>query len=423
LVDPLRPITYGIVQAGEDVPDGVPYIRPVDMFDENGVSAQSLRKTSPDIARAYARSAVIPGDLVVSIGPSFGKVMVVPADLNGANLTQGTARIAPSETIHARYLFWALRSLEAWEFWDSGCSGATFHALTLELLNETPIPLPPREAQRTIADFLDRKTAGIDALIARKERLLELLAERRRAILDSAVLGGLVANVSDLRLRLDGSGAVPRDWNVLPLRHLLHSIEQGWSPSCENRPAEDGEWGVLKVGCVNGGVFDPMENKALPADLAPMPEYEVRAGDILVSRANTRELLGSTALVGKAPSKLMLCDKLFRLHLRHDRVDARFLALSLRSSLARWQMEREATGSSSSMQNIGQDTLYRLTLPWPPLSEQRRIAAEVVRREAAVDGLSNAVRRQRDEARSYRQALITAAVTGRFDVVAVQEAA
>lgn len=111
LVDASRPITYGIVQAGADVYGGVPYIRPVDMSEHGGVVDPSeLRTTSHEIAAQYRRSSVRCGDIVVSIGPSYGKTMVVPAELDGANLTQGTARVAPARDVDARYLRWSLRS-------------------------------------------------------------------------------------------------------------------------------------------------------------------------------------------------------------------------------------------------------------------------------------------------------------------------
>src|SRR5690606_20795619 len=119
------------------------------------------------------------------------------------------------------------------------------------------------------------------------------------------------------------------------------------------------EWGVLKVGCVNYGRFRESENKALPADLAPLPEYEVRVGDVLVSRANTRELVGSAAFVHATRKRLLLCDKLFRLHYCPS-VNPQFLVLLLQSAACRHQLEADATGASGSMQNIGQDSIRGL---------------------------------------------------------------
>src|SRR5207302_10121031 len=75
-------------------------------------------------------------------------------------------------------------------------------------------------------------------------------------------------------------GEIPEHWEVRRLKFCLRSIEQGWSPTCENRPAEQDEWGVLKVGCVNGIKFNPNENKALPSETEPIPELEIKPGDV-----------------------------------------------------------------------------------------------------------------------------------------------
>src|SRR5690606_22271243 len=86
---------------------------------------------------------------------------------------------------------------------------------------------------------------------------------------------------------------VPLDWQVIRFRRVIKRIEQGWSPPSENRPVQPGEWGVLKVGCVNRGRFRPEEHKALPPGVEPRPELEVRDGDLLMSRGNTHDLVGS----------------------------------------------------------------------------------------------------------------------------------
>jgi type I restriction enzyme S subunit len=79
---------------------------------------------------------------------------------------------------------------------------------------------------------------------------------------------------------------------TISLRRYLRKIEQGWSPQCENHIASDDEWGVLKVGCVNGGKFVETENKALPTDLDADRSLEVRKGDVLVSRACFKNRFG-----------------------------------------------------------------------------------------------------------------------------------
>jgi len=181
------PITYGIVQAGPHVPDGVPYIRTGDMSGDR-LRVTGLMRTSETIAAAYARSRVAPGDLVCSLRASVGTVHPVPPELEGANLTQGTARIAPA--IDARYLLWALRSASVQRHFMRCTKGTTLPEITLADLRRLPIPLPPSATeQRKIADQLDEMEATLQAeraLLAKLRKLEramshDLLSGLRRA--------------------------------------------------------------------------------------------------------------------------------------------------------------------------------------------------------------------------------------------------
>lgn len=191
LVDHSRPMTYGILQAGEPVDGGVVYIGPSDIVGEGlSPSRDALRTTTPEIAGAYQRSALAGGDVVVSIGPAYGKVAVVSDDLAGANLTQDTVRVALRHDLtNTRFIVWALLSRQTAEYWDYQIMGATFRRLNLGTLARTPIPLPPLDVQRRIAHDLDQKTAQVDALIVETERFIELSKERRAALITAAVTG------------------------------------------------------------------------------------------------------------------------------------------------------------------------------------------------------------------------------------------
>jgi type I restriction enzyme, S subunit len=191
LVEHGRPMTYGILQCGDLVEDGVPYIGPSDMPGE-GASPRvgDLRRTSRDIAKSYSRSTLKGGDVVVSIGPAFGKVALVSDDLTGANLTQDTVRVALDHAkAHPWYVVWALQSREVAQYWDIQIMGATFRRLNLGTLARTPIPLPELDEQRRIANELDQRIADINKLIAEAEHFIELSRERRTALISAAVAG------------------------------------------------------------------------------------------------------------------------------------------------------------------------------------------------------------------------------------------
>ena len=278
------------------------------------------------------------------------------------------------------------------------------------------VRLPSLLVQRQISDYLDRETQKIDALIAAKKRLLELLVEKRRSVITHAVTRGLTADVPMQESGVDFLGDVPSHWRIEHLKYHLANIEQGWSPQSDNFPADLDEWGVLKVGAVNGWEFNSNENKRIPPELEIPLEYEIRSGDILVSRANTSELVGSASLVKEVRSKLILCDKLYRLIPQGNRLLPKYLVFYLRSSCSRFEFERDASGASSSMQNISQGTLANLWIPVPPINEQIQMVEYIETKLSLLDRLENISRKAIALLQERRTSLISAAVTGQLQI-------
>ncbi|MCW2983690.1 MAG: hypothetical protein JWR63_1260, partial [Conexibacter sp.] len=202
------------------------------------------------------------------------------------------------------------------------------------------------------------------------------------------------------------------------LRFALLGIEQGWSPVCDDRNVGSGEWGVLKLGCVNGGRFRD-EHKALSADLSPRPELEVRVGDVLMSRANTRDLVGSCAVVRQVGPKLMLSDLLYRLKINTGSWDAEYVALALGSQRVREEIKASAAGSSSSMPKLNHGLVKDLTLPHIALDEQRHLVARIADERRVPDQLVTEYRDLGNVLMSYREALVAEAVTGQLNLAKV----
>ena len=179
---------------------------------------------------------------------------------------------------------------------------------------------------------------------------------------------------------------LPVSWTWSRLGSQVIESGAGWSPSCEPRPREDNEWGVLKVSAVSWGVYQPEENKALPENLEARPEHEVAEGDFLVSRANTAELVARSVVVETTPGHLMLSDKIVRLKLT-SLCERRYVNLANSAPLARDYYSRVAGGTSSSMKNVSREQILNLPLALPPLAEQHRIVAKVDELMALCDRL------------------------------------
>jgi type I restriction enzyme S subunit len=249
------------------------------------------------------------GDLLVAAlgdgGHPVGRACVLPRDIGPAMVKADCFRVRLDrarliEPFVAKFLSSHIGLAEL----GSRAKGSTRDRITLDILASARVPVPPLVEQREIVAILDRETARIDALIAKKRRLIELLREKRQAVISHAVTKGLDRNAPMKDSSVEWLGEIPAHWRAMRVKHCIQRIEQGWSPDCENRLAEAGEWAVLKVGCVNHGMFRPEEHKALPPDLNPRPELEVHVGELLMSRANTTDLVGQVAIVPNGTSRL-----------------------------------------------------------------------------------------------------------------------
>lgn len=188
LRDPYIPIVYGIVLPGPDQDQGVPIIKGGDCKPEK-LDPDKLSKTTQEIADDYERSRLQAGELVYEIRGSVGRVVKVPPGLEGANLTQDTARIAPMESIDTDWLLYALQSETFRQQMDLHTRGATVQGVNLFDLRRGLIPVPPLSEQKEIATHLKETDQEIENLQKRIEQGIDLLEEKRQAIVTKAVTG------------------------------------------------------------------------------------------------------------------------------------------------------------------------------------------------------------------------------------------
>lgn len=337
----------------------------------------------------------------------------------------------------------------------------TVDHLSAKQIEESIVPLPPLAEQKRIVAKVDELMALCDRLEAQQQERdtqhaalvraslarfteaptpanLEFLfhpsyevspAYLRKTILTLAVQGKLVpqdpndepveeliARIAQQRRTRKAKEFPPVDSDLVPfeapyswawvrLGNLAVSSDSGWSPQCGSEPRTGTNWGVLKVSAVSWGGFDPEANKALPVGMEGRPECEVRPGDFLLSRANTEELVARSVVVKQTPPRLMMSDKIVRFTFP-DEIDKEFINLANLSDPSREHYMRNASGTSSSMKNVGRDVMCNLPIALPPLAEQRRIVAKVEQLMALVDALE----RQLAASRATAEKLLTALV-------------
>ena len=147
LVD--EPITYGIVQAGPHIENGIPYIRTGDMAGEI-IQVSQLLRTSPKIAKSYKRSSIYPGDIIFALRATVGKVLTVNEELSGANLTQGTAKISPRDSVDSIFLLWAMRTSQVQNAIRLEQKGTTFMEITLGDLRRIKLAFPKEKYEQFV---------------------------------------------------------------------------------------------------------------------------------------------------------------------------------------------------------------------------------------------------------------------------------
>lgn len=390
---------------------------PMESIGENG--SLNLEQTRPVAAVRNGYSYFENGDIAFAkVTPCFengkGALLHSLVGAVGFGTTELTV-LRPKVGVDARFLNYIVRSDRFRAFGAGAMTGAGgLKRVPDEFTRNFETVWPDIAEQQVIATHLDRETARIDALVTKKIRFIELLREKRQALITHAVTKGLDPTAKMKDSGLEWLGDVPMHWKMTFVKRAVTSIEQGWSPECESRPAEDDEWAVLKVGCVNGGIFRPSENKALPPALMPRPELSLCKGDVLVSRANTRELVGGCAVVPHDFPRLILCDKLYRLK-ANNKVTNEFLA-ALIAVYGRREVEVEATGASSSMVNIAQSVILNLAIGLPPIHEQVDVIAAINTGSTRLELLISKTERSISLLKERRSALITAAVTGQIDL-------
>lgn len=330
---------------------------------------------------------------------------VVQEELNGCYVSNEFPQfMINSERLLVRYLylfFMCKSTIMAVNKASIGSAAVSRNRYKEEYFINVQIPLPPLPVQQRIIDCWQQAQTEIVSTATTTEQLEQdaakmfvkclglfvptALARHKVFALQWDDLERWGVDVNQPANRLDVHTSC---FPVRMLGELIADLENGWSPQCLGRPAEDNEWGVLKVGAVSFGVFDQQQNKALPQQLQPVPRYEVKQGDLIISRANIARYVGACALVKETRPKLMICDKLFRaVWKKQSEILPEYLDEVLKIPHLRYQIENALTGTSPTMKNISKPSLLALQIPVPPLSDQEALVAKIsaVRKQASAE--------------------------------------
>lgn len=342
--------------------------------------------------------------LVSRLNPRKARVALVEADLRPLLASTEFVALEPTRC-DRRFLYYFLQADHIRQSLEAQVQSTTrsHQRVGVEQIMRLPFSSIPRGDQQRIACFLDEQVRTLDAALAARAQQGELVSERIAAETE-----GVLTQLS-------------RDHGVRRLGRSILSIEQGWSPECDAFPAGRHEWGVLKVSAIRPGLFRPDENKRLPLHLTPRVQYRVQPGDLLVTRANTPSLVGQFAVVpAEAPRNLLLCDKIMRIRL-DSMMSEKFVSLVASDRRSRQYFAMASSGASQSMVNVRGGDVRALQIPGAPRHVQDQVAQQVASQHGRATSLIDALEVQRRLLQERKQALITAAVTGQFDVTTARK--
>ncbi|WP_440993586.1 restriction endonuclease subunit S [Cysteiniphilum litorale] len=203
---------------------------------------------------------------------------------------------------------------------------------------------------------------------------------------------------------------LPQGWEWCNYGDAMLEIEAGSSPVCFNYPASIDEWGVLKISAISWDSFQENENKKLHSNIKPFTEKEVKSGDFIMTRANTKELVAKSVIVETVRDKLLLNDKTLRVRFS-EHIGIKFMNYFNNSDYSRQHYIRFSTGASPSMKNISRDNIKTLLLALPPVEEQKAIVVKVEKLLKFCDQLENQISQSQSHAEQLMQAVLKEAFT------------
>ena len=371
--------------------------------EQGGLDLSAVRNIS-EVNSGYV--PFFDGDVVVAkITPCFenGKGALVRGTLGGVGF--GTTELyvlTPVSDLNGRFLYFITVSAPFRQLGAASMTGAAGQKrVPEEFVRDYRIPIPPLPQQRAIADYLDRETARLDALVAAKERVLGLLAEKRRALITRAVTCGLDPNVPFRDSGIPWLGEIPAHWETERARWLFGERDQR---------SDMGEEELLTVSHLTG-VTRRSEKDVNMFEAETTQGYKIcLSGDLVI---NT--LWAWMGAMGVSPVDGIVSPA-YNVYEPGARFHPSYVDALVRLPVFAQEVTRYSKGVWSSRLRLYPEGFFAVSLPVPPLSEQCEIVAHIANETGKLDAMRAATGRTITLLKERRAALIAVAVTGQLEV-------
>lgn len=384
----------------------IPWLKTGDLNDgyvsevPESISALALEKTS-------VRLNPIGSVLMAMYGATIGKLAILSVPMT---TNQACCACIPYGEMYNKYLFYFLMGMRK-AFIKMGEGGAQPNISKDKIVNSL-IPIPPLAEQKRIVAKIEELLPLIDRYEKAWTRLEEFNkrfpGDMQKSILQMAIQGKLVEQRPE-----EGTGEelyqqiqkekqalikarkikkekplpeitedeipfeIPETWKWVKLGDLALFFDAGKSPNCQKVHVKGEEWGVITTTAIQQGFFDEIQNKILPESFNVNYSIQVKAGDILITRAGPTNRTGVACLVKEIHYNLILSDKTLRINMTDEHIFKDYIVMVLNSPQIRQLIVGLMSGMDKQQVNISQDKYKIVLIPLPPLAEQKRIVARL----------------------------------------------
>lgn len=404
-------ITDGPHETPEILDDGIPFLS-AEAIKNNKINFERKRGfISPELHKLYSKKCLPQRSdiFMVKSGATTGAVAIVETDAE-FNIWSPLALIRVNSKIGAPYyVLYAMLSTGFQRNVALSWNYGTQQNIGMGVIENLRVPIPPLAEQNAIVEFLDREVAKIDALIAKKGRHIDLLEERRAALICQAVTKGLDTNVSMKDSGADWLGKIPSRWEAKKIKRLCQ-VKRGASP----RPIDDpiyfddvGEYAWVRISDVTASERYLLTTEQKLSKLGESKSVRMEPGDLFLSIAAT---------VGKPMiTKIKCCIHDGFVYFSNLKQDKEYMFYLFQSG----EMYK-GLGKLGTQLNLNTDTIGNIIIPVPPIREQQTIVKYLDDKVSQINLTIGLTKKQIEKLHEYRISLITMAVTGKIDVRSYQ---
>ncbi|MCT4303912.1 restriction endonuclease subunit S [Elizabethkingia anophelis] len=397
--------------------DGIPYIRVQNLNWNGQISLKGMVFISDDVNNANAKSILKPNDILIAkTGATIGKLGLITDEIGIANTTSSVGKVTvDSSRFSSKYILYCFQTKNFNDqLWLEASQKSAQPGFNIDDLVDFEISAPEKlEDQISIVEYLDKKTTEIDTIIAKKEKLLELLEEKKKAIINEAVTKGLTPNAKMKDSGIEWIGDIPKHWKMKPL---------GFLGSCQNGVSKGSDYFGEGFPFVNYG--DIYKNHVLPEYVEGLAKstdedreiYSVLKGDVFFTRTSeTIEEIGIASTCLRTIENAVFSG--FTIRFRPNNSSELFPAFSkyfFRSNYVRVSLVKEMNLVTRA--SLSQTLLKSLKVLLPPIEEQENISIKLDKIFNNIDLSKGKISLQIEKLKEYRQSLISEAVTGKLNI-------